>query len=87
MSETSVVVVASVDTCLGPCSKCVGFYIDSPTKKYRVDCFCKCHQESNDKTKKQVVEDGQPPQQQPVIPCSSDIGTTPRFSARSRSQP
>ena len=50
--KTSVVVVASVDKCLGPCDRGVGFYVDSLTgRQYRIDCACQCkhryHKESD----------------------------------------
>lgn len=42
-AATAPLVVATVDKCLAPCEKCVGFYVDL-TGSYRVDCSCKHHQ-------------------------------------------
>jgi hypothetical protein len=40
--EINFLVVATVDHCLGPCDKCVGFYVDL-TGKYQVNCSCQCN--------------------------------------------
>lgn len=37
------IVVATVDKCLARCEKCPGYYMDSLTEKFRVNCTCSHH--------------------------------------------